>query len=78
MNQERGNPGDQVITGLLSRHNAWVEQTHISKTPTLFVNGYEMPVNYTVDDLKAMIPGLTESIPNVVELKSKTISHKSQ
>jgi len=78
LNQERGNPGDQVITGLLSRHNAWVEQTHISKTPTLFVNGYEMPVNYTVDDLKAMIPGLTESIPNVVELKSKTISHKSQ
>jgi hypothetical protein len=34
---------------------SWCELENISYTPTLFVNGYELPKAYTVDDLKYLL-----------------------
>ena len=33
-------------------HIAWKEQANIRATPTVFVNGYELPDVYTIEDLK--------------------------
>lgn len=30
----------------------------IRHTPTFFINGYKMPQNYRIKDLKAMLPGI--------------------
>jgi hypothetical protein len=49
----------------LAWHDNWVQLANITHTPTLFLNGYEMPDTYSVDDLKAMIPGLAESLPKL-------------
>jgi hypothetical protein len=33
----------------------WCEKEHISHTPTLFINGYELPDNYKAEDLKYIL-----------------------
>lgn len=52
------NENSRVLTELLYKHDAWVKNAQITKTPTLFLNGHEMPHGYDVEDLKAMVPGL--------------------
>lgn len=48
----------RVLTELLDKHDAWVKNAQITKTPTLLMNGYEIPNGYDIEDLKAMVPGL--------------------
>jgi len=38
--------------------NAWTTTVGVQQTPTFFLNGYQLPEHYTVDDLIAMLPGL--------------------
>ncbi|WP_293010724.1 thioredoxin domain-containing protein [Mongoliibacter sp.] len=33
----------------------WCEQENISYTPTIFINGYELPKAYSVEDLKYIL-----------------------
>jgi thiol-disulfide isomerase/thioredoxin len=33
----------------------WAEQEHITHTPTIFINGYELPSTYLVEDLKYVL-----------------------
>ena len=40
----------------LSAMNHWCKETGISFTPTIFVNGYQLPEIYTVADLKYFLP----------------------
>ena len=42
-------------------HYSWIQKAEISKTPTTFMNGYELPSAYRMKDLIALIPGLAHS-----------------
>ena len=45
-------------------HYSWIKQAGITKTPTTFMNGYELPVAYRVKDLFSLIPGLEDAFGN--------------
>ena len=53
--------GDYALsTRLGTQHYLWAKGHRISRTPTLFLNGYSLPAAYRLDDLKLLIPGLAE------------------
>ncbi len=33
-------------------HNQWKEETKLRATPTILINGYELPGNYKIEDLR--------------------------
>ncbi|MHA4808600.1 vitamin K epoxide reductase family protein [Flavitalea flava] len=45
---------------LLNKHADWYMQNNITHTPTVFLNGYELPKQYTLNDLKLLIPLIAE------------------
>jgi protein-disulfide isomerase len=47
---------------LASQHSSWIEKSEVRLTPTFFVNGHEMPKEYSIDDLLAMTPSLADSL----------------
>ncbi|HTK21040.1 MAG TPA: vitamin K epoxide reductase family protein [Mucilaginibacter sp.] len=47
MNDELKKQGDKIVA-----MNEWCNKTEIQFTPTFFVNGYQLPANYSVYDLK--------------------------
>ena len=49
-------------TNLQKEHLDWIQQNQIHKTPTLFVNGHELPPEYEVQDLKYHIQILEENL----------------
>ncbi|MEW7277074.1 vitamin K epoxide reductase family protein [Aquimarina sp. 2201CG1-2-11] len=51
----------------------WLHESRIEKTPTIFVNGYLLPDQYTLENLAAIIPELSESIYNNQLPKEKII-----
>ncbi len=48
----------------LQTHYNWVKKSEITKTPTIFMNGYELPSTYRVKDLVPLIPGLIDIFTN--------------
>jgi len=50
-------------------HYDWIKQAEIAKTPTSFMNGYELPSAYRVKDLVPLIPGLVDAFGNQNGLK---------
>lgn len=34
-------------------------------TPTFFINGHELPKEYSIDDLLAIVPGLVDGVVKV-------------
>jgi protein-disulfide isomerase len=34
------------------KHESWKEKTHLRATPTILVNGYKLPDNYKIEDLR--------------------------
>lgn len=48
----------------LQVHYRWIKQADIAKTPTTFVNGYELPSAYRMKDLSVLIPGLLDVFGN--------------
>lgn len=36
----------QVVIEEVNKHKAWKEKTDINGTPTVLINGYELPYNY--------------------------------
>lgn len=62
---ERAYPqrGDETLIGaILRRHEEWTNDARITHTPTVFMNGREMPMQYRVNDLKSMINLISENI----------------
>lgn len=45
-------------------HYEWAVKNNIARTPTVFINGYELPPQYDIDDLEHVIAGLTEELEN--------------
>ncbi len=55
------NTDDELGEKLGARHHTWAKEVNITHTPTFFVNGYELPKEYAIDDLLAMVPSLQDS-----------------
>jgi len=49
MNLDMGNPEIEVE---FQKHEAWRNKTQLRATPTVLVNGYQLPENYKVEDLR--------------------------
>jgi len=37
------------------KHEAWKEKTQLRATPTILVNGFKLPDNYKIEDLRYFI-----------------------
>jgi protein-disulfide isomerase len=59
-----GTLSDKETDAYLQAHYEWVKDAGITKTPTTFMNGYELPAAYRLKDLVALIPGLTDAFGN--------------
>ena len=57
-----GAVSDTEIEWYIQSHYGWVRDSDVTKTPTTFLNGHELPTAYRVKDLFVLIPGLVESI----------------
>jgi len=40
------------IEAEFQKHEAWKEKTQLRATPTILVNGYQLPENYKIEDLQ--------------------------
>jgi len=43
---------DSQVESEFQKHEAWKEKTQLRATPTILVNGYKLPDNYKIEDLK--------------------------
>lgn len=59
-----GEVSDTEAEEYLRAHYNWIKQAGITKTPTTFMNGYELPAAYRVKDLSVLIPGLVDAFGN--------------
>lgn len=57
-----------VIESLQKIHARWMEEAEISRTPTIFMNKYEMPDHYTIKNLMTMMPGLLDHFMQYEEM----------
>ena len=46
------NMNDEKVIEQFERHEVWKEKTQLRATPTILVNGYKLPDNYKIEDLK--------------------------
>lgn len=51
----------EIHEKLAAQHYAWIDKAEVGLTPTFFVNGYELPKEYVIDDLLAMASSLAYS-----------------
>ncbi|MBS1574446.1 MAG: hypothetical protein JST09_04000 [Bacteroidetes bacterium] len=58
---------NEPIARYLLENQAWCTRNNITHTPAIFLNGYELPQNYTAGDLKLIIPSFLEFIPKPAE-----------
>ena len=49
MQLDTSNP---IVEAEFQKHEAWKEKTRLRATPTILVNGYKLPDNYKIEDLK--------------------------
>ncbi len=53
--------GDHALsTALSTEHYRWVRQSRITRTPTYFLNGYQLPAAYRLSDLQLLLPALAD------------------
>ncbi|MCC6835562.1 MAG: thioredoxin domain-containing protein [Cytophagales bacterium] len=50
---------------LAEAHNMWADEIGIRQTPTIFLNGYQMPKEYNMEDFLMMAPALGEKLKNI-------------
>jgi hypothetical protein len=60
---------------LIARHSDWFDKAEIKGTPTFFVNGFKLPGQYRIDDLRYLIVGFSELFPvaseNITEVETE-------
>jgi uncharacterized membrane protein len=49
------------VTNILVKHEVWNKETGITHTPTLFINGRQLPNRYNTNDIEKMIPQLQDA-----------------
>ena len=72
-----GEVTDTEADEYLKAHYGWVKDAEITKTPTNFMNGYELPAAYRVKDLKALIPGLGEVFSDQSAMNKAKVSSEN-
>ena len=50
------------ITEQLAEHAEWMKECNIRQTPTVFINGYELPKQYEITDLENILRGVVNEI----------------
>jgi hypothetical protein len=61
------NGHDSELETLTDRHTAWFDKAGIKGTPTFFVNGYQLPGQYRMEDLRYLVVGFSEQVSIVRE-----------
>jgi hypothetical protein len=59
------NGQNKELETLAVQHSVWFEKADIKGTPTFFVNGYPLPGQYRVEDLRYLVSGFNDLIPDV-------------
>jgi hypothetical protein len=55
------NPAKEINnSSILKFHEDWLKNNNIKRTPSLFINGYEMPKQYTISDFQKIVFSLNE------------------
>lgn len=54
------NGKNQNIDAVASHISNWFKKTEVKGTPTFFVNGYKLPTQYLVEDLRYVVTGFSE------------------
>jgi len=57
-----------AIETLAARYTGWFDKAEIKGTPTFFVNGFKLPGQYRVEDLRYLVAGFSEQIPVALEM----------
>jgi len=65
---------DQKTGNLAAQHNLWMEREELAATPTFFINRYQLPGHYRIEDLKAIMPGLPDHFAQDYEQEKKWAS----
>lgn len=50
----------EEVNKIVERQYKWVEEVAVTSTPTFFVNGYQLPKEYSINDMLAMVPSLSD------------------
>lgn len=66
-----GNKRDLIV--LLRQQEQWIEKAKITATPTIFINGYELPKQYRAIDLRRIIRSI-EKITETTEAVTTEIN----
>jgi len=53
------------VADLEAQHYDWMSTAAILQTPTFVINGYEMPKEYGIEDLLAMVPALSNGLEKI-------------
>lgn len=56
------NGQNKELESLAMQHSDWFKKADIKGTPTFFVNGYKLPGQYRVGDLRYLVAGFSEQI----------------
>lgn len=51
---------EEEVSNELETHESWVKKSNLHSTPTILINGYRLPPNYTVHDLVFLTYALSE------------------
>ena len=57
---------ETVLAGLPELHASWSEKNEIQFTPSIFINGYELPAQYSTEDLKELFENIDLEEINLV------------
>ncbi|NBC03114.1 MAG: hypothetical protein GVY20_05340, partial [Bacteroidetes bacterium] len=49
----------------------WFKREDIHGTPTFFINSYELPKKYRIEDITKLMPGLLEQLPFGKQMEEK-------
>jgi uncharacterized membrane protein/thiol-disulfide isomerase/thioredoxin len=52
----------------IGKHDTWINETNITHTPTLFINGKKIPSRFNIKDIEKMIPQLQYAFENNIEM----------
>lgn len=61
---------DRELNDLAEQLTGWFKEENIQGTPTYFINGYQLPRHYRIDDLKILIPEFEDYFTMKNESKS--------
>ncbi len=62
------------VDDLLQLHKNWDKKASVQYTPTIFVNGYEMPKEYLVNDLPGLLTGLLGKVEEIQKERTQVLA----